>query len=176
MKQEILKRVIRTAFFLTSRKRASASARKMLKVYEGFADKITEGQGRKIIEVPLMAGVDEEMRQWSFYMILEHNVLVNRAITANMQQLALGETLHGDAVIDPQKDVLPSLNPGPEQVERFTRTVHQHLEIVKTLDKLRGTQTSTHPLFGEFDAHFWHCLFSFHLKIHLRQTRLVLAA
>jgi hypothetical protein len=93
-----------------------------------------------------------------------------------MRQLALGEMLHGDAVIDPKRDVMPSLNPGPEQTEGFRESVENHLEVVKALPPLHGTQTSTHPLFGQFTAHFWHCLFSFHLKIHLRQTRMVLSS
>ena len=31
-----------------------------------------------------MRGVDEDMRRWSFFMILEHNAIVNRSITASV--------------------------------------------------------------------------------------------
>jgi len=139
-----------------------------------LAQGVDEAVGRRIVEVPSMPGVDEDMRNWSFYMILEHNTIVNQSITASMRQLARGESLHDEARIDLKHDVLPSLNPGPEQVALFDQSIKDHLTTVKTLPTLRGTSTSPHPLFGEFDAHFWHCLFAFHLKLHLHQTKMVL--
>jgi hypothetical protein len=119
-----------------------------------LAQGVDEAVGRRIVEVPLMPGVDEDMRNWSFYMILEHNTIVNRAITASMRQLARAESLHDEARIDPKHDVLPSLDPGVEQVGLFAQSIKDHLTTVKTLPSLRGTATSPHPLFGEFDATF----------------------
>ena len=55
-----------------------------------------------------MSGVDEDMRRWSFFMILEHNAIVNRSITASVVQLANGESLTGQATIDVKKGVMPS--------------------------------------------------------------------
>jgi hypothetical protein len=38
---------------------------------------------------------------------------------------------------------------------------------------LRGTGTSPHPVFGDFDAHKWNCMFTFHLGLHLPQAEYV---
>jgi len=49
--------------------------------------------------------------------------------------------------------------------------VRQHLQAVGGLAMLLGTSTFNHPVFGVFDAHKWHCMFSFHLKIHYKQAQ-----
>jgi hypothetical protein len=41
---------------------------------------------------------------------------------------------------------------------------------VKGLERLRGTETAHHPIFGDFDAHKWNCMFSFHLGLHHKQA------
>lgn len=120
-----------------------------------------------------MPGIDEDMRRWSFFMILEHNAIVNRAITATVVQLARGEAPSGEAMIDPKKDVMPSTLAVDSQIEFFADSVRQHLVAVKDLKSLRGTKTAPHPVFGSFDAHQWNCMFAFHLGLHLRQAKYV---
>ena len=122
-----------------------------------------------------MPGIDEDMRKWSYFMILEHNAIVNRVITAIVVQLARGEAPSGAAMIDPKKDVMPSTLAGDSQIQLFADSVWQHLDAVKDLKSLRGTRTAPHPVFGAFDAHQWNCMFAFHLDLHLRQARFVVA-
>ncbi|MFM7376404.1 MAG: DUF1569 domain-containing protein, partial [Chthoniobacterales bacterium] len=124
---------------------------------------------------PWMPGIDEDMRKWSYFMILEHNAIVNRVITAIVMQLARGEAPSGAAVIDPKKDVMPSMSAGNSQVEFFADSVRQHLDAVKDLKQPRGTKRAPHPVFGSFDAHQWNCMFAFHLSLHLRQAKYVVA-
>ncbi len=129
--------------------------------------------GRVYVQVPPMRGVDEDMRRWSFFMILEHNAIVNRSITATVVQLARGEALSGPATLDPKKDVMPSSSADESQIEIFADSVTKHIEAVKNLRQLRGTRTSPHPIFGQFDAHKWNCMFAFHLGLHLPQAEYV---
>lgn len=171
MSNPLLKAAIQLLFLCTGREKASRQAKTYLKTYQALADDgLTPKTGAEIVEGPLMSGVDEDMRRWSFYMLLEHNTLVNRSISALVQQLARGEPLTGPALINPQTDVLPSAAPEPQQLAIFTASIHSHLGAVKALGPLRGTRTAPHPLFGDFDAHQWHCLFALHLKIHLKQA------
>jgi len=123
-----------------------------------------------------MPGVDQDMSMWSFYMIMEHNEIVNRSISAIVVQLSRDESLHGLATIDPKTDVMPSAFAGEEQLSRFHDSISNHIQVLKTLGKLRGTKTSLHPVFGDFDAHKWNCMFSFHLKLHYRQAEYVVRA
>ena len=121
-----------------------------------------------------MVGVDEDMRNWSFYMILEHNTIVNKSITAMVDQLTKNDTLSGAAQIDPKKDVMPSVDANSAQVELFNRSISDHLQTVERLKNLRTTKTSPHPVFGDFNAHMWNCMFSFHLGLHFRQAKFVI--
>ncbi len=123
-----------------------------------------------------MPGVDSDMREWSYFMLLEHNAIVNRSIRAVVEHLATGQPLAADGMIDPGKDVLPVANAGPEAIKAFRESCENYLALVETLGKLlRGTARKNHPLFGPFDAHLWHCMFGFHLMVHLRQAQMIIA-
>jgi hypothetical protein len=167
---------VRTMFVFTSRERAIIQAQTFLEKYLMLANGLTLEAGQRSVEVPPMPGVDEDMRRWSFYMILEHNMIVNRSISAIIRQLARNEPLSGAAIIDPKKDVMPSQTAGEEQLGLFRDSVNEHMEMVKGIGKLRGTKTKAHMIFGDFDAHKWNCMFSFHLKIHYNQAKHVVNA
>jgi len=173
MSNIFLKTAMRTLFACSGRATALQQCESLLGRYLALAPGLSEEARRRTVEVPWMPGVDEDMRRWSFFMILEHNAIVNRAITANVVQLARGEDPSGAAIIDEKNEVMPSASAGPSQVDAFARSVRQHVEAVAALPVLRGTKTSLHPLFGPFDAHQWNCMFAFHLRLHLRQARFV---
>ena len=109
-------------------------------------------------------------------MILEHNSIVNRSISATIQQLVQGGPLSGAAAIDPKKDVMPSQSAAEEQLQEFKNSVNEHVAVVTSLRKLRGSKTAPHPIFGDFDAHKWNCMFSFHLRLHYKQAQHVVRA
>lgn len=164
---------VRGLFALTSRDRALHQSNRLLEAYASLAEGLSREEGARVVEVPPMRGVDEDMRRWLFYTILEHNCIVNRCITAIVTQLARSEEPSGDALTDPKTGVMPSSESGPEQVAAFTNSVRFHQQEVAPLRSLRGTRTSRHPVFGPFDAHCWNCMFSFHLGLHLPQAKYV---
>ena len=162
---------VRAWFAVTGREQALRRSEVVLEKYEALAAGLLPGAGGRCVEVPPMRGVDEDMRQWSFFMILEHNAIVNRSITATVVQLARGEPLSGAARIDPKKDVMPGGAADETQVAMFRDSVRGHIRTVRELGRLRGTKTSRHPVFGDFDAHMWNCMFAFHLSLHLPQAQ-----
>lgn len=168
-----IKTIVRTKFALTSRNAASNQIRKFQNKYLELAESIKSGGGDQPVRVPPMPGVDEDMRNWSFFMILEHNTIVNRSITTITQCLVRGGEPSGFVIIDPKKDVMPSNNAGQEQLAAFTASIQEHHETISNLGRLRGSATEKHPLFGEFDAHYWHCMFGFHLMVHYKQAQYV---
>ncbi|MCX6958745.1 MAG: DinB family protein [Verrucomicrobia bacterium] len=175
MSNPIIKAVISTKFLLTSRDKASGMIRSNADAYLRLADRFGAGEGMEQVTVPPMIGVDPEMRGWSFFQILEHNVIVNRSIAAMVEALALGKQPAGAALINPKSDVLPKGVSGSEQIGYFRQSVDDYLSMVSTLPSLRGTAETPHPVFGSFDAHKWHCMFGFHLGLHLKQAERVLA-
>ncbi|MEE4600652.1 MAG: hypothetical protein V2J65_05185 [Desulfobacteraceae bacterium] len=168
-----LKAAVRLLFIGTTHKLATNQAQCTLQNYMRLADGLTLEAGCRPVEVPPMPGIDEDMRRWSFYMILAHNTIVNRSISTTIGQLVRGEPLTVAATIDFKKDVMPSRSAGEEQLQLFRDSVMEHIEMVKFLGKLRGTKTAPHPIFGDFDAHKWNCMFSFHLRLHYKQAAYV---
>lgn len=173
MKEVLLKSLIQMQFSLMSCGAANRRIKKMGKAYRQIGDALVPEAGRITIAVPPMPGVDEEMRGWSYFQLLEHNTIVNRQITLVTSALARGKEPTG-GIKDPKRDVLPGESPGPEQLEAFRQSVDQHLRIVAKLGSLRTTAVYSHPLFGPFTAHKWHCMFGFHLLVHLKQARIIM--
>lgn len=173
MSNILIKTAIRTLFTFTSREKALEKSKIILQRYAKLADGLSREVGQRCIEVPPMRGVDEDMRKWSFFMILEHNAIVNRSITATVVQLARGQELSGAATINPKTDVMPSSSADASQFKDFADSITSHIEAVKSLNRLRGTGTSPHPVFGNFNAHKWNCMFAFHLGLHLPQAEYV---
>jgi hypothetical protein len=169
----LIKAGVRTLFLCQSRDQALRQSEALAAQYTELAARLSKEAGRMSVEVPPMRGVDEDMRRWSLFMLLQHNAIVNRSITASVVQLANGERLSGPATIDVKKGVMPSSSADESQAELFAQSVADHIAAVRDLDKLRGTKTSAHPIFGQFDAHKWNCMFAFHLRIHLQQARFI---
>lgn len=161
-------------FSFTSRRRATRQCVELSEDYAHLCKGLSDDLGRINVKVPKMRGIDEDMRNWSFFEMLEHNAIVNRSITATVCQLAEDRTLSGAATIDPKKDVMPSDNAGTAIVKVFHDSIISHVSQVENLGNLRGTARSQHPVFGSFDAHKWHCMFAFHLGLHLPQAKYIL--
>lgn len=145
----------------------------MLDAYLELANFLEIEEGKLSVTVPSMLGVDEDMRQWSFYQLLEHNVIVNKTITARIEQLVTGVPNPVLDEFDTKCDVMPSEQPGVEQVAAFQESIGHHFNKLKSFTKLRGTERTKHPLFGDFDAHYWNCMMAFHLKVHLKQAETI---
>lgn len=158
---------IRTKFTCTSRQQAQTQIESEARQTLALASSLESAMASRSVEVPKMIGVDEDMRKWSLFQTLEHNVIVNESITDLVLTLSSEQAVVTD--FDPKSDVMPSPEPGAEQIERFQASVETHLQQVATLPQLRSQQRYPHPLFGNFNAHQWYCMFGFHLMLHRRQ-------
>lgn len=173
MVNSLVKSLVRLKFYLSPKRIVDKNITLKLKKYLILCER-AGSLAHKRVRVSKMPGVDEDMREWSIYMILEHNTIVNNSITRILLSLEEGKTLSPDERIDPKKDVMPGEAPGLEQINAFRESVQGYLHITKTMKGLRNTPTIPHPVFGEFNAHQWHCMFDFHLGIHLRQGEHIL--
>ena len=168
-----IKAAVRTKFRLTSREKAARQAREWMEFYLVLANSMELANASRPVRVPPMQGVDDNMREWSFFMLLEHNTIVNGAISRVVERLARGLDPVQPGDIDPKKDVMPKPSAGSEQIDLFRESVQSHLQLVSTLGPLRNTATREHPVFGDFDAHAWNCMFGFHLQVHARQAKYI---
>lgn len=173
MKEKLIRQAVRSRFKLTSRSQALKQAADWCSKYLQIANQLDVQAGSLPVRVPPMLGVDEDMRNWSFFMLLEHNTIVNHSISAIIQSLAHGREVDTGDVKDPKTDVMPSVSPGIEQLDLFRQSIEEHIAAVETLPELRGTEEYPHPIFGMFDAHKWNCMFSFHLQVHIKQAQYI---
>ncbi len=93
MKTFMINFLVRAQFTMTSLNHAREQTEKILRSYEKLAEGLNHEVGSRCVRVPPMLGIDENMRNWSFNMILEHNSIVNRTITAIVEQLLRGESI-----------------------------------------------------------------------------------
>jgi len=174
MKKKLMGFGLRLYFNLNSREKVVERIEVYLERYMELVGRVC-GEGRKKIHVPSMVGIDEDMRDWSLYMILEHNARVNKSIKNIVYRLSMGEDMRPEEEIDPKVGVMPE-DSGMEQVDEFKRSVEEYLQAVEGLGQLKGSRKKEHPVFGALDAHQWHCMFAFHLGIHLRQAEYIVKA
>lgn len=171
MKKYIIRAVVRSSLKLQSREKSCRELRRWEKLYLDAGTALTEENGAKGARVPEMVGVDPEMTNWSYYQLLEHNAIVNEAMSRNVRMLLTGEGRAEVRNFNPKTDVLPSASAGKEQVEHFKDSVQQHLDMLVQFPSLKSSETNDHPLFGAFDAHMWHAMMGFHLKVHYKQLK-----
>jgi len=173
MKKIIVRKVVRSKLSWQSVSKASAEAEKWKEAYLDLAGQLSPDQGARSIAVPTMLGVDEEMTNWSFYQLLAHNTIVNNAMSRNVRALMTGEGRDQLEKFNPKTDVLPEEGMGEEQVELFSQSVKDHLHIVSQFGHLKSASRNNHPVFGSFDAHMWHGMLGFHLKVHFKQAQMI---
>ncbi|MGJ8674086.1 hypothetical protein [Rubritalea sp.] len=170
----LIKLVVRARFTLTTRKVAVKQMRRSLEVYQALAERIDKVEGGRSVLVPRMAGVDEDMRGWSFYQLLEHVVIVNRTISARIDSLMTGVENSALNGFDVKRDVMPPEDSDVFQVAALQESVMKHLRVLKTHTRLRSSPVTDHPLFGSFSAHMWNCMFAFHMQLHIKQAQAII--
>lgn len=175
MPPPVVRSGIRLVLKLTPAWMARRQIVSMARRYGEVLEQVPEGLRNRTFYVRPMTGIDEDMRAWSLRMIWEHNAIVNRSITACVCQLADGVPLHGEALIDMKRGVMPGAAGKIDVESAFDASIQTHLDAVVARRSLRGTDTLQHPVFGPFDAHCWHAMFPFHLRLHLAQARAVAA-
>ncbi|MEO0508852.1 MAG: DinB family protein [Verrucomicrobiota bacterium] len=159
--------IIRNKFRLSSRTSADATIRKETTLTLELARELHAPLAEEKIRVPKMIGIDEDMRDWSVCQTLEHNTIVNHSITRIVQTLAKEEPVVTN--FNPKTDVMPSADAGADQIEAFEESVKQYFAVVEPLESLDSQTIFPHPIFGNFNAHQWHCMFGFHLMLHRKQ-------
>ena len=99
-------------------------------------------------------------------MVLDHLRIVDEGITRIVEELTNDRPFAREVRI---QDVKPSIDAGPNVVDRFVKSVAAYEATVNRLDKLGRRVRHPHPWFGPMTAHDWHCLAGIHHGLHRRQ-------
>lgn len=123
------------------------------------------------ILIPRQWGIEDSSRHWSALMVLEHLIIVNKAIAAIIEHLAAAKTFPREVSIAAVK---PSRSQDPAVIDRFAGVVDEYVARVGACRALRSEVRHDHPWFGPLDAHGWHCLAAIHQTIHRRQIEAII--
>ena len=136
-----------------------------------LATPISEEVGRQPVLVKRLRGMEDSSRYWSPYMIVQHLVIVDKAILMMIKMLSSGKTADRKSST---ADVKPSPDAGPEALDEFRALLARWQETLSEIPELRGGARHPHPWFGPLDAHGWLAVAAQHHGIHRKQLEAVL--
>jgi len=168
-----IKKIVRFKFSQMSRVKADYVIHQATMNYRQLLLDFDALAGRQK-QVPKMLGVDEDMRGWSYYMILEHNLLVNQRILNVQKEIIEGIIDEADEQFNPKKDVMPTVLLGNKIIDPFFESIDHYVDYMSAHKQPSLENTKDHPIFGVFTAHQWHCMFGFHLELHVKQAKALL--
>lgn len=155
-----------------------ADRERALERFHGEAERVvslvtplTEEEGRRPVLVKRLRGMEDSSRYWSPYMIVQHLVIVDRAMLMMIRLISSGKTTDRKSGT---ADVKPSPNAGPEAVDEFRTLLVRWQETLSEIPDLRGGSRHPHPWFGPLNAHEWLAVAAQHHGIHRRQMEMVL--
>lgn len=119
-----------------------------------------------------LPGLEDSSRYWSLLMVVDHLRIVNREISAAIASLGAGRSPKRQASI---AGVKPSPQVTMEVIAWFDQVCRDFHATVAAVPDLKTALKYPHPWFGPMDAATWHFMAGFHMRLHRRQMKLILA-
>lgn len=117
---------------------------------------------------PRLTGLEDDSRNWSANMVLQHLFIVIGGIRQLSEALADDQAFAREVRI---ADVKPEPAAGPEQQLLLRHAVDEYTALIDSLGDLRSAGRHTHPWFGRLDLRGWHALSAMHATAHRRQLQ-----
>jgi hypothetical protein len=119
--------------------------------------------GARRTRIRRFPGIEDDCRNWSVYMTLDHLVMVNTAITTLMHAICSG---HNHGVEIQIEDVRPHEDAGPDRIAVLEALVERYSHLIARLGHLHSRERHPHPWFGLLTARQWHALAALHNRTH----------
>jgi len=137
-----------------------------------MASSLTHEQLFERVLVPKLFGLEDNSRYYSVAMVIEHLLIVGKALQVRIPILSQGEKLEGDVQIE---DVKPYTEISENIVKEFQTFLSSYRENLETnLGDIHIDNTSEHPWFGEFNPKQWSILGMVHQVVHRRQIEAII--
>ena len=149
-----------------SRQRFIDEAAACLEIYRQLPP---EKCSQKVL-IKRLGGFEDSSRYWSPSMVLEHMVLVAKAMTNIIVTLDREQYLVFDARITQFK---PKENHEACLAGFFDTSMRECAERLQHVNNRNSRATHAHPWFGKLNAHGWHTVLALHQKIHRQQLELI---
>jgi hypothetical protein len=161
-----LRIVFRFACIVTSQNAAMRRFKLERDRIVSLARSVAATQGTVRVLINRIAGIEDSSRYWSVFMVLDHLRIVDEGITRIVEELTNDRPFAREVRI---QDVKPSIDAGPNVVDRFIKSVAAYEATVNRLGRLGRRVRHPRPWFGPMTAHDWHCLAGIHHGLHRRQ-------
>lgn len=115
-------------------------------------------------------GIEDDTRQFSINMALEHLTITGNALMFLIQTLSKEEEFKKDITIESVKPKENKLN----QIDEFLNLYERYFEFMKTLPKRQSKMTKRHPWFVGFNNFDWSVFMYMHTFIHRRQIEAII--
>jgi hypothetical protein len=156
----------------TSRARRAAAIMAQREALVALARACDPATGARRVLIPRLRGLEDSSRYWSVYMTLDHLRIVNANIARIIGLLARDRGPEGAASTAAVK---PSPAADAAVIGAFAAGCDELTRTVAAVADLRTARRFAHPWFGPLDAAGWHAMAGFHLELHQRQARAILA-
>lgn len=123
-------------------------------------------QMKRQVLIQRLTGLEDNSRNWSAAMVLQHLVIVDTGISELLGALSENKAFEREVRI---ADVKPTFDAGQEQLVHLERALMAYLGQVAAIKNLHTARRHAHPWFGPLDGHGWHTLAALHTMIHRRQ-------
>ena len=121
--------------------------------------------------VPKLFGLEDNSRYYSVAMVIEHLLIVGKALQTRIPTLSQGKTLSNQVTIE---EVKPYTEIDKNIVAQFERFMADHREeLEKNLGDIHIDNRSDHPWFGAFNPKQWSILGMVHQIVHRRQIEAI---
>lgn len=123
-------------------------------------------QMKRQVLIQRVTGLEDNSRNWSAAMVLQHLVIVDTGISEILSALSEDYAFEREVRI---ADVKPTSDAGQEQLGHLEHALMAYLGQVATIKNLHTVRRHAHPWFGPLNGHGWHTLAALHTMIHRRQ-------
>ena len=126
----------------------------------------------QLVLIKRLPGLEDSSRYWSLLMVADHLRIVNRDIAKVIASLGAGSIPEREATI---AGVKPSPLATHAVIADFDQGCRDFTNTVAAVPNLKTSLKFPHPWFGPMDAATWHFMTGFHMQLHLKQMKLILA-
>ncbi|MEM7315916.1 MAG: DinB family protein [Planctomycetota bacterium] len=157
---------------LISRKRVADMFLGESRKIETLCLPLSPEQAKCRVLIDRIMGIEDNSRNWSVYMVLEHLVIVNGGITSLIESLNGGQAFGREVRIE---DVKPKPTAGEETVGALESSVKQLLQTVESIERFSTAAKHRHPWFGQMNSQQWFTLAAVHMRVHRKQIEGIIA-
>ena len=130
-----------------------------------------EAKDRRVL-IERVRAIEDNSRNWSVFMTLEHMAIVDEGVTGIIALLTKEAAVPGQVRI---QDVKPCPDTGGISEKLFATTLKKSERILQGLGRIPSDRTHPHPWFGPLTARQWYALRCVHLRIHRRQIEAIIS-